>query len=273
LATSDTAYGAGHGISGYLREIYDYRNFWMSLAKLSLKKRFRRTHLGILWAMVQPLLFALTIALVFRYMFKQPFAELSIYVLSGVILWELFQQSVLLGSTAIIDAGNFIKQKRLPLAIYPLQIFLAQVATFSIGLIGLVVWILILRPGMASWLWLMAIPNIALILVCLLPVAIWASVFGTLYRDFQEAARVILMALWFLSPVFIAKSIFANPGIAVWDMVNPVSNMLQLLRAPVMYDQMPSLLNYGVVALFGLLNYAIAICALRRHERTLVYYL
>ena len=81
------------------------------------------------------------------------------------------------------------------------------------------------------------------------------------------------MALWFLSPVFIEKSVFENPGIVIWDTINPVSNMLALLRAPVIDGHMPSLSNYGVVCAFGLVNYLIAYIALRRHERTLVYYL
>ena len=125
----------------YIREISDYRNFWISLARLNLKNRFRRTQLGILWTMVQPLLFALTIALVFRYMFQRSFVDLSIYILSGIILWELFQQTILSGANAVIAAGHFIKQKRLPLAIYPLEIYLGQVVTFLIALVGLVIWI------------------------------------------------------------------------------------------------------------------------------------
>jgi len=182
-------------------------------------------------------------------------------------------QSVLSGSAAIVDASHFIKQRRLPLTIYPLQNYLAHVASFLIGLLGLAIWILLVKPSAVSPMWLVALPNIAFIIVVVLPVAIWSSVIGTLYRDFQEAARVVLMVLWFLSPVFIEKSVFLNPGIAVWDAVNPISNMLTLLRAPIIDGQLPSLANYGVVTIFGLINYLIAADTLRRHERTLVHYL
>ena len=261
------------GLAYYVRDILDHYNFWMSLASLSLSRKFRLTQLGILWTMIQPLFFALTISVVFRYIFNQPFVDLSIYVLSGIIFWELFSQTVLGGAASIIESSHFIKQKRLPLAIYPLQCFLAHVATYFIAFLGLILWILALKPSLIGPLWLMAVPNVALILVCLFPVAIWASVFGTIFRDFIEAARVILTALWFLSPVFIDKTVFANPGIAVWDSANPVSNMLALVRDPMIYGQMPTLENYGVVILFGIVNYVIAVYALHRHERTLVYYL
>ena len=270
---SQTSRQAYEGTSRYFREIIDCSNFWISLASLSLGRRFRLTHLGILWTMIQPLFFALTISLVFRYIFNQPIVDLSIYILSGITFWELFSQTVLGGAGSILDSGQFIKQRRLPLAIYPLQGYLADVAAYLITFVGLILWILVLKPSLFSAYWLMAVPNVALIVVCLFPIAIWSAVFGTLVRDFAEAARVLLTALWFLSPVFLDKTIFANPGIRVWDVANPVSNMLALIRDPMIYGHMPKLENYGVVILFGIVNYAIAVYALRRHERTLVYYL
>lgn len=255
----------------YLQQIIDRKNFWLSLSGIELRGRFRRTNLGVLWCLVHPLMFALILSLVFHFIFQQDFFSYSVYVYSGIVLWTWFGESVILGANAIMHCQSFMRQCRLPAAIYPLKSFLVATATFLLGMTGVLAWCLAIGFPLGWGLLILPI-NFAFLAICLLPLSIASSVLGTLYRDFTQAVQVLLQALWFVTPVFLDKSAFLRPYLSNWDMLNPVSNMLELIRKPLMDNSAPFLQNYAVTLVFGL---AIAIAAtvlLRNHERHLVYY-
>src|SRR3990167_8054423 len=80
----------------YLVDLITYRHLCWNLVASSLRARFRRTKLGILWAIVQPLAFALLIAAVWGSLHKSAtYWEFALYVFSGMIVWEFFSNVVL----------------------------------------------------------------------------------------------------------------------------------------------------------------------------------
>ena len=256
----------------YLSEILRHYNFWMSLAQIDLRNRFRRTSLGIIWVVIQPFMFTLILSLIFHFVFKRDFFEFSVYVFSGITLWVWFSESVILGANSITHSQAFIRQRRLPLAIYSMRTFIVSLLTYLLSFAGLLVWLLL--TGHVPGLYALLLPlNILFIGMALFPLVVFSGVIGTLYRDYQQFSQIILQALWFLSPVFMDKSVFLNPGLNVWDYFNPVSNMLELIRKPLIENMLPTWENYLFAALFGLAGWALAYLFLKRHEKRLIYYL
>lgn len=267
-----TSYPTIERPGAYLSEIIRYYNFWVSLAQVDLRNRFRRTSLGIIWIVVQPFMFTLIISFVFYYVFEQDFLDFSVYVFSGITLWSWFSESVTLGANSIVQSQAFIRQKRLPLVVYSMRTFIVSLITYLLSFAGLLVWFFM--TGHMPGLYFLLLPfNILFIGLALFPVVVFSGVIGTLYRDYQQFSQIVLQALWFISPVFMDKSIFLRPGLNLWDYFNPVSNMLELIRKPLTDNQMPSWENYFFTAVFGLVAWILAYWLLRRHERHLVYYL
>ena len=256
----------------YLSEVIKYRRFWVSLAQIDLKNRFRRTYLGILWIVIQPLMFTLILSLMFHFIFKQEFLEFSVYVFSGVTFWAWFSETFVLGANSIIQSQAFIRQKRLPFLVYFIRTFLVSSFSFLLGFVGLIFWLFL--TGHTLGVYSLLLPfNLLYLGLALFPVIVFSGVIGALYRDYQQLVQLVLQALWFVSPVFIDKTVFLNPGISVWNYFNPVSNMLALIRRPLMDNQMPTLGNYLLTALFALIVWTVAYRLLKQHEKNLVYYL
>ena len=256
----------------YLSEILRYYNFWTSLAQIDLRNRFRRTKIGIIWVVIQPFMFTLILSLIFHIVFKREFLDFSVYVFSGITLWAWFSESVLLGSTSIIQSEPFIRQQRLPLVIYSIRTFIVSFITYLLSFVGLSIWFLL--TGHVPGLYALLLPlNILFIGLALFPLVVFSGVIGTLYRDYQQFSQIILQALWFISPVFMDKSVCLIPGLNVWDYLNPVSNMLELIRKPLTENMLPTWENYLFVAMFSLAAWALAYLFLKRHEKHLIYYL
>src|SRR5689334_3087203 len=132
---------------GYLQDIWTARYFWLHLARAELKYKFRRSRLGLLWTMVNPLVLMLMIAFIFGNLFNIPMSEFAPYVFSGLIVWDFITGSVLGGCNSLLVSEPYIKQFKHPFAIYPLKTTLVNVVTFLIAFLGLAIWILFTNPG------------------------------------------------------------------------------------------------------------------------------
>src|SRR5690349_22600377 len=86
----------------YLRGIWTSRYFWLHLARAELKYKFRRSRLGLLWTMVNPLVLMLMIAFIFGNLFNIPMSEFAPYVFSGLIVWDFITGSVLGGCNSLL---------------------------------------------------------------------------------------------------------------------------------------------------------------------------
>lgn len=77
-----------------IEKIYKTRYFWFYLAKSDIRFKYRRSKLGYLWAVIQPLGITVIMAVVFSIAFKQPLGDYAVYILSGLIGWNLLMASV-----------------------------------------------------------------------------------------------------------------------------------------------------------------------------------
>lgn len=259
-------------LRAYVAETVSYRDFWLALAGIDLRNRFRRTSIGVLWLIVHPLAFTLILSLMFHFLFNQPLQTFSVYVFSGVIFWAWFSESFLLGSGSLLNSQMFIRQKRLPLIGYSIRTAFVSLATYLMSFVGLIAWSLLMGNS-PNWLWLLLPLNILLMAVTLFPLTVISGILGVLYRDFQQAVQIVLQALWFMSPVFMDKTVFTRPELRVWDQWNPISSMLELIRKPFMENELPSVHSYLMTVGCGLIFYVIAYRLLRRHEDAAVYYM
>lgn len=261
---------------GYIRqyffELWRYRQFWLALARMDLRNRFRRSRVGVLWVAIHPLMFTFILGLMFTSVFRQPFIPLSVYIFSGMVLWNWITESALQGSNAFIQSQAFIRQKRLPLLGYVFRTFITSLMTFLLAFTGMFLWFL--ASGHVPGAWSLLLPAHILFLgIAIFPIIALSAVLGTRHRDYQQMLMILLQVLWFVSPVFMEKKIFLNPGLRIWDAANPVSSMLALIRRPLLDNQPPDMHNYLVVLIFSLVAWALALHVFHKNERRIIYYL
>lgn len=243
----------------YIQKLYDSRYFWSHLARIELKNKFRRSKLGILWTFVSPLCLTAIMSVVFATAFQTDLASYAPYILSGILCWDVFSNAFVGGSYSIISNDAYIRQFSHPITIYTLKSAIVYTISFLIALTALVIWILFVSPANI----LMALFSLPLT-ICLFFVLAWAgttiSAFtATKYRDYPQLIPLILQTLWYVSPVFFQKEMFQSvPALEIWFQINPITHMLQLVRAPFLDGVLPTLVDYlfsfgfvGVLAIFA----------------------
>lgn len=256
----------------YFGRIWDSRYFWLHLAKAELKYKFRRSRLGLLWTMVNPLILMLMITVIFGNLFDIPMLDFAPYVFSGIIIWQFLQGVAMGGCNSLLVSEAYIKQFLHPMVIYPLKTTLVEVTTFVIAIQGLYLWMLFTNPANLG-LGIITLP-ITVICFTLLgwPIAILTSSINLKYRDFGQLLVIFLQLVWYISPVFFKPDMFKTKELTALLEYNPVTHILNLVRAPLLYGTFPSLVDFAYVFGCIILLTILAIWRMSRVERTLVYY-
>ena len=259
--------------ASYLGGVWAARHFWIHLSMADLRSRWRRSFFGILWTIIQPLGLMLIIAFVFSRIFSTPIREYAPYILSGIVVWDFVIACCVGGSLSFVQADAYIKQYRHPLAIYTLRTVLTNMVVFLMASLGLVVWVLVVMPELFGWPWLAACSVFPILALIMWPCATLLAYIGARFRDLPFALTLILQAMWFISPVYFEVKTFRNGHLDFLVDYNPLYHLLQIVRAPLLHGEWPSVGNYvfclACAAALGFLAWSVG----RRVERKIVFYL
>jgi len=257
----------------YFRDIWAARHFWWHLSMSDLRARWRRSFFGVFWSILQPLGLTLLLSLVFSRIFGSDLGTYAPYILSGMIIWEYIVVCVVGGSLAFVQADAYIKQTRHPLAIYTLRNALTGLVVLAMASTSLIAWVLVVFPQNLSWSWLAALSVFPLLLAIAWPWATIMAYMATRFRDIPHAMGLVLQAMWFVSPIYFEASTFRKGDLHVLLDFNPIYHLLEIVRAPLLRGEWPTLANYGWCIGTALVFSALAWAIGRRAEKKVIFYL
>lgn len=261
-------------MKAFLKKVYDARFFWIHLARIELKNKFRRSKLGLIWTFLSPLCLTGIMSVVFSVAFHQDIVTYAPYILSGILVWELVSSSFVAGSSVIISNDAYIRQFNHPITIYSLKSAVVYTLSFMLASISLMVWIFVVSPRNLV-VGLLSLPLTVVLLFFFAWGATTISAYtATKYRDYPQMMPLILQAVWYVSPVFLQESMFTgNRYLSVWFNINPVTHVLNLVRKPFLYGLFPGWVDYlftlGVILVVGLIAYRIN----KRNEKNIIFYI
>jgi lipopolysaccharide transport system permease protein len=257
-----------------IKKIYYARYFWLYLAKSDIRFKYRRSKLGSIWAMIQPLGITLIMATVFSIAFDQPLGDYAVYILSGLIGWNLLNASIISGGQCLISASQYIRQFNHPKIIYALKSSLVFIFNFFMEFLGFFIWILITKP--ANLLYgLISFPLTLLLLFAIAwEIIIIVSYINAKYYDYPQLMALIMQAIYYISPVFFKEELFrSNEIMYMVYRYNPITHMLNLVREPFLYGKFPEGFTYLYLLIWILVLGVFAYCSYKKNEKTIIFYL
>ena len=184
----------------------------MSLARRELVTRYKGSVLGIVWAVVNPVVMIAIFTFIFAGIFNARFSpagtpwDYALYLFCGLLPWTSFQDTLQLSTTTIVNHANLVKRVVFPLETLPVSQALAALGHQLFGTVALVVAIAIVRHELhATILWLPALLIPQLILT--LGAAWLVASLGVFLRDLAQGITLILMAWMYLTPIIYPESI------------------------------------------------------------------
>lgn len=260
-------------MNSYFTRIWKARYFWNHLAFADLRSRWRRSFFGVFWSLIQPLGMTLLLALVFSKIFHTDITTYAPYILSGIIVWDFIIANVTGGSLAFVQADAYIKQCSHPLAIYTLRNVLSSVIVLMMASIPLLIWSAIVLPQNISWCWLAVLSIYPIVALIAWPLSTLLAYIGVRFRDVPHAMGLVMQTLWFVSPVYFESKMFRAGGLDALVDFNPIYHVLQVLRAPLLNGEWPTMTNYifcfATIFIFACLAWFVG----RKAERKVIFYL
>jgi ABC-type polysaccharide/polyol phosphate export permease len=253
----------------FFSELYGNRNVLQQLIAQQLILRYRRTLLGYLWTLINPLLMMSVMAVVFSTLFKADLKTFAVFLFAGMIPWNFFSSVVTQSGTAFINNESLIKKIYLPKAIFPLSIAFALLVDSLLSFAALFLIILALG-GSLSWSLLFLPVSFALLFLFAMGFGLIMSVATVFFRDLQHVILIAMQGLFFLTPILYKHDALA--GKVAWLVgLNPVTPFIALFRVPLIDATLPSAHVLLQAATIAVATMAVGLFVFLRQEKKIVF--
>ena len=229
-----------------LEVFFKYRHLLKNLVSRDIKVKYRRSALGLLWSVLNPLLMMLVLTAVFSYMFKQDPKVFSVYLLSGQLMFNFFNEATNLAMDSVLGNANLIKKVYIPKYIFPLAKVSFSLVNAVFSLIALVLVMVIVQAPISPWTLLFPVPMFFLFLFNIGVGMILAS-FVVFFRDIKHLYGVLVLALTYMTPIFYPEDLL-TPVMQTIIRFNPMYWYVSMFRQLIINGQPPSLYQWIATA-------------------------
>lgn len=251
---------AGKSEEQYLRDLWRYRELFFFLAWRDILVRYKQTVLGVLWAIIRPLLTLIVFSLVFGRLARLPSsgAPYPLLVLAALIPWQFFAGAVAEGANSLIGNANLLSKVFFPRLLIPLSATAGSAIELLISLALLL--FLMIHYGVApTFRLLLLLPLSLLALLAATGAGVWLAALSVKYRDFRYVVPFLIQFGAYASPVGYTSALVSDRYRLLFSM-NPMVGVIDGFRYAILGPGQPlflpglllSLLGTGVLLASGL---------------------
>jgi ABC-2 type transport system permease protein len=203
-----------------LKELWAHREILLNLTRKEVKVKYTSSVLGSAWSMLNPILYLAVFTLVFKVVLRNNTPHFAIYLLSGLLAWNLFSGSLSLATRSVVENANLVKKVYFPREILPL-------ASIGASLVDFALQALVLAIFMGVELYDVVGVNLALLPLALLALivftsalSLWVGALNVRYRDTQHLLNLALLAWFWFTPIVYPS------GFLMWHAGRPENAIL-----------------------------------------------
>jgi len=252
------------------REIWQYRELFYFFTWRDIKVKYKQTSLGILWAILQPLGMMILFTLLFSKTLKFDTGSLPypVFVLSGLVLWNLFQSSVSHAGESMIQHAGIIKKIYFPRLIIPGSAVLVAFFDFLMGLLIFLVFCIVYQQAFHWYTLPYMLAATLLLVMAAFGTGTFLAALNVKYRDFRYTIPFLLQVLFFSSQIIYPAQMVRLPVLKYLLAINPVNAAIELFRCGFTGHEPDPLFIFGGIATTVL----ILLCGLYYFRKTEAYF-
>lgn len=248
-----------------------YRFLLKQLVLRDFKLKYKRSVLGMGWSFLNPLLTMLVQYVVFSTLFKSDTRNYPVYLLSGIVFFNFFNEAVGLGMTSITGNAALIKKVYMPKYIYPLSKLFLSFINFTLALVPLFVVTLLTGTPIRFSAFLLVF-DILCLAGFVLGMVLLLSTMMTFFQDTQFLWGVLSMLWMYLTPIFYPETIIPQRLLTYYHM-NPMYHYITFARICIIDGVSPEPMAYLWCALSSVVVLALGLYVFKKKQDRFILYL
>lgn len=254
-----------------IRVFLKYQNLLANLVSRDIKVRYRRSVLGMLWTVLNPLLMMVVITVVFSTLFKQNIEHYPVYYLSGSLIFSFSSETTSNALYSVIGNASLMKKVYIPKYLFPLSKVVSGLVNFGFSLVAM--FMIMLAMGMELHITLLLLPiPVFFVFLFASGLGLFLSAVTVFFRDVSHFYSVLIMAWTYFTPIFYPVDILPETARKVMEF-NPMYHYVQYMRELILYGKLPGIRENLICFLFGSVMLVIGIWVFYKKQDRFVLYL
>jgi ABC-2 type transport system permease protein len=218
-----------------LRDLRRFREVLLNIIRKELKVKYTSSVFGAVWSMINPLVFLGVFSLVFTVVLNNKVPHFPVYLLSGLLAWNLFATSSTSAVRSVIDNANLVKKVYFPREVLPLASIGSALVDFALQGTVLILFMVAFRyPIHPDSLVLLPVAVVALLLFTC-AISLLVAAINVHYRDTQHLLALVLLVWFWFTPVVYQSGYVQQEaskhsilGLSLWEvyLLNPLADIM-----------------------------------------------
>lgn len=257
-------------MNALIKEFRSYKDLYYELVKKGIKLKYRRSYLGVLWSMIEPLLTMIVLTVVFGTLLGHHEKSFPVYILSGRLIYTLFSQSTTASLKSIRANQSMIKKVYVPKYLYPLSAVSFNYILFVISLVVLLAVSIVLGIYPTLRIFTAIVPLAILFVMCI-GVGLFLATVGVYFRDMEYLWNIFLMLIMYMSAIFYYPEKILTSNVSWILKFNPLYCVIDNFRSAV-FGQSFDMSCLIFSACFAFVSFFVGlICFVKKQDNFILY--
>lgn len=250
--------------------LLEYRFLLYQLVARDFKTKYKRSILGVLWSMLNPLLTMGVQYLVFSNLFRWNVENYAVYLLAGTVAFNFLTEATQMALLSVTGSANLITKVYIPSYVFPISKVLS--ASINLCFSTLALYMILFVQGLSLNVYHLWIP---FLYVCLILFAcglgMVLSALMVYFRDTQFLYNVVVVLWTYLTPLFYPVSIIPEKLMGIYTL-NPMYHYVTFFRTLLLEAKAPPLAEFGWIIGCAALSMLVGISVFRKLKKNFVLY-
>lgn len=258
-------------IQKYISNYLKYQGLLKLLVLKEIKIKYKRSILGILWSVLNPLLIMLIITLVFKELFKFNIENFAAYVITGQVLFTFFSESTSLAMTSIFSSGQIIKKVYVPKYIFPLSKVTYSLVNMLFSFCAVLV-VCVVTGVHIQWTIIFSFVSMGYVFVFSIGVGLLLCSLVVFFRDIEHLYGVLMTAWMYATPIIYPMATMPDRYLFLLYS-NPLFYFVTHFREGLLYGHIPSFELNIQCALYALITLIAGVYFFKKKQDQFILYI
>lgn len=236
-----------------------------------IKVRYRRSFLGLLWTVLNPLMMMTVMTIIFSTLFQSSINNFAVYYLSGYILYTFLNESTTQALFSIVNNSALMKKVYIPKYLFPVSKVASSLVNLGFSFIAMLIVMFATRSEFHWTILLSPVLVVYLVIFCC-GLGMILTTLDVFFRDIGHLYSIVTLVWMYLTPLFYPADLLKSNGLDFLLMLNPLNHYIVYFRMLILDGKLPGLYENLVCLIPSVVMMAIGMMIFYKRQDKFILY-